>query len=105
MQLPLLLSEFCQRLNYANLSDVGKCLTEQTLNSDPILGGIILTILFVGLIVRYNFPVTMLLPFGMALSYTLWLLSGAEIYIGIFMFTVMIGGAVLIMSILKAINR
>jgi hypothetical protein len=35
----------------------------------------------------------------------MWLMSGAEIYMGIFMFTIMIGGAVLILGFLKAINR
>lgn len=101
----LLMSEFCQRLNYGNLADVGRCLNEVTLNSDPLLAGILLTIMFTGLLVRYNFPITLLLPFGMALSYTMWLLSGAELYMGIFMFTVIIGGAVLILAFMKAINR
>jgi len=99
------MSEFCQRLNYGNLADVGKCLNEVTLGNDPILGGILLTILFTGLLVRYNFPVTLILPFGMALSYTLWLLSGADIFMGIFMFIIITGGAVLIIGILKYINR
>lgn len=101
----LLLSDFCQRLNYGNLADVGRCLNEVTLGSDPILAGVILTIMFTGLLVRFNFPITLLLPFGMALSYAMWLMSGAEIYLGIFMFTIMIGGAVLILGVLKAINR
>jgi len=99
------MSEFCQRLNFGNLADVGKCLNEVTLGNDPILGGILLTILFTGLLVRYNFPVTLILPFGMALSYTLWLLSGADIFMGIFMFIIITGGAVLIIGILKYINR
>ena len=105
MNIMLLMSEFCQRLNFGNLADVGKCLNEVTLGNDPILGGILLTILFTGLLVRYNFPVTLILPFGMALSYTLWLLSGADVFMGIFMFIIITGGAVLIIGILKYINR
>jgi hypothetical protein len=103
--MPLLLSQTCQRLQYTNLGDVGKCLNEVTLGNDPLLGGIILTIMFIGLLVRYNFPMTLLLPFGMALSYGLWLISGSDIYLGIFMLTIMAGGAVLILAMLKAINR
>jgi len=99
------MSEFCQRLNFGNLADVGKCLNEVTLGNDPILGGIFLSIVFTGLLVRYNFPVTLILPFGMALSYTLWLLSGADVFMGIFMFIIITGGAVLIIGILKYINR
>ena len=105
MNIMLLMSEFCQRLNFGKLADVGKCLNEVTLGNDPILGGILLTILFTGLLVRYNFPVTLILPFGMALSYTLWLLSGADVFMGIFMFIIITGGAVLIIGILKYINR
>lgn len=104
--MPLLaLTEFCQRLNYADLASVGKCLSEVTLNSDPILGGALITILFAGLLVRYNFPISLILPFGLALSYTMWLLSGADIFLGLFMFTIMAGGAVLIIGLLKYINR
>lgn len=102
----LAMSEFCQRLDYSNIGNVAQCLTQVALQGDPMLGAILLTILFTGLIVRANFPITLLLPFAMALSFTMWLLvPSANIFLGIFMLTIIIGGAVLVMGILKAINR
>lgn len=102
----LAMSEFCQRLNYANLGNVAKCLNEVALQSDPMLGAVLLTVLFAGIIIRANFPITLMLPFVMALSFTMWLLvPSANIFLGIFMLTIIVGGAVMIMSILKAINR
>lgn len=102
----LAMSDFCKRLDYSNLGNVAKCLNEVTLQNDAKLGAILLTIMFAGLLIRYNFPVTLLLPFTMALSFTMWLLvPSATVFLGIFMLTLIIGGAVLIMSILKAINR
>jgi len=102
----LAISDFCRRLDYSNLGNVAKCLNEVALQGDPMLGAILLTILFAGIIIRANFPITLLLPFVMALSFTMWLMvPNATIFLSVFMLTVMIGGAVLIIGILKAINR
>ena len=102
----LAMSEFCQRLNYANFGDVGKCLTEVTLQGDSILAGIVLTLVFLGLLVKYNFPMTMFIPFGIALTYTLWVLNpGNPVFMGLFMFAVMVAGAIAFIGLLKVINK
>ena len=105
---PILLqmSNECLRLNYANFAQVGQCLTEVTLQGDPLLAGILLSIMFGGLIVRYNFPISLMLPFALALSYGLWLLSPTtNLFGGIYMFIIMIGGGILVIGLLKFINR
>lgn len=101
----LMMSDACRRLNYTNFGEVGKCLTEVTLQGDPILAGIVLSILFIGLLVRFNFPMTLFIPFGIALTYTLWLLSGSEVFLGLFMFSIMVAGAIAFIGLLKSINK
>lgn len=101
----LLMSEFCQRLNFADIGSVGKCLVDVSLQGDMTLGAILLTILFGGLIVRYNFPIGIVLPFAMALTYTMYILTGLSFFLAFFMFTMLIGGALLILALLKYVNR
>lgn len=98
-------SQFCQRLDFSQLSEVGHCLVDVSLQGDMILAAILLSVLFGGLIVRYNFPIGLMLPFAMAITYTLWLLTGASYFLAFFMFTMMVGGALLILAILKYINK
>ena len=106
MNIPLLMmSDFCQRLDYSNFANVGKCLTEVALQGDPILAGILLTLVFLGLLVKYNFPMTMFIPFGIALTYVLWILSGSPVFMGLFMFSVMVAGAIAFIGLLKFINK
>jgi len=106
MNLPLLaVSTVCQRLNFTDFSSVGTCFVENVLFGDVALAGIIIFILFAALVVRYNFPVTMMIPLGIALGYVLWLMTGAEIFMGMFILALIIGGAVLIIGLMQYLNR
>jgi len=101
----LAISQFCQRLDFGDPNWIGKCMAENYFGGDYTLVGILLSILFFGLIVRYNFPLSLMLPFGLALTYTLWLISSEPIFLAGLMFCAIIGGAVLIIGLLKYLNR
>jgi len=74
MDLPILaVSKMCAELNYTQFNTVGECLVESTMFGDVVLAGLVILILFTALIVKYNFPITMILPVGIALTYLLWL--------------------------------
>ena len=106
MNLPLLaISTACQRLNFTDFGSVGNCFVENVLFGDVGLAGIIIFILFAALVVRYNFPVTMMIPVGIALGYVLWLMTGAEIFMGMLILALIIGGAVLIIGLIQYLNR
>lgn len=104
--LPLLaVSAACKNLDFTNFGNVGSCFIDGVFFGDVMLASIIIFILFVALTVRYNFPVTMMIPVGIALAYTMWLMSGADIFMGLLLLPVVIGGAVLILAILQYLNR
>lgn len=106
MNLPILaVSKLCAELNYTNFSTVGTCLVETTLFGDVVLAGLIILILFTALIVKYNFPITMILPVGIALTYLLWLMAGADIFMGLLILGLIVGGGVLIIALLNYLNR
>lgn len=95
----------CQRLNFTNFGDVGTCLVESVFYGDVAIAGLIMFVLFTALIIRYNFPITIILPVGLALSYVLWLMSGAEIFMGLLLLALIVGGAILIISLISYLNR
>jgi len=106
MNLPILaVSKLCAELNYTNFNTVGTCLVETTMFGDVILAGLIVLILFTALIVKYNFPITMILPVGLALTYLLWLMAGADIFMGLLLLGLIVGGGVLIIALLNYLNR
>ena len=106
MNMPLLAtSVLCQRLNFTNFGDVGTCLVESVFYGDIAIAGIILFVMFTALIVRYNFPITIILPVGLALAYVLWLMSGAEIFMGVLLLALIVGGAILIIALINYLNR
>jgi len=101
----MVVSELCANLNYTNFGTVGQCLVETTLFGDVALAGLIVFILFVGLVIRYNFPIQLILPIGIALAYVLWLMTLADIFLGILMLGLIIGGAILIIALLSYLDR
>jgi len=104
--LPILaVSELCKNLNFTNMGTVGQCFVETTMFGDVVLAGLIVFVLFVALIVRYNFPVTMMIPVGLALMYVLWLFTGAALFMGLLILGLIIGGAVLIIAMVSYLNR
>jgi len=46
-----------------------------------------------------------MIPLGIALGYVLWLMTGAEIFMGMFILALIIGGAVLIIGLMQYLNR
>lgn len=101
----LAVSKLCANLNYTQFDKVGQCLVEGALFGDAVLAGLIILVLFTALIVKYNFPITMILPVGLALSYLLWLMAGADIFMGLLLLGLIVGGGVLIMALLNYLNR
>jgi len=95
----------CQQLDFTNFGNVGSCFVENVLFGDVVLAGIIILIMFTALMIRYNFPITMMIPVGVALGYVMWLMSGADIFMGLFILALIIGGAVLVIGILQYLNR
>jgi len=105
MQGILLLSEFCQRLDYSRLGDVGTCLMEVGLQQNVTLLAIIMLFLFGGLLIRFNFPIALLLPFGLALMYLLYIMTYEPIFLALIMLIAIIMGALMIIGFLKYLNR
>lgn len=106
MDLTLLaVSKLCQNVSFTDFGMVGQCLIEGTMFGNVALAGLIIFVLFTGLIVRYNFPITMMLPVGLALSYVLFLMTGADIFMGILILALIVGGAVLIIGLIQYMNR
>ena len=106
ISLPVLaVSRLCANLNYTNFNTVGTCLVESTMFGDVVLAGLILLVLFTALIIKYNFPITTILPVGIALTYVLWLMAGADIFMGLLLLGLIVGGGVLIIGLVQYLNR
>lgn len=106
MNLPIAaVSKLCQDISFTNLGQVGQCFVETTMFGDVGLAGIVIFVLFTALILRYNFPVTMMIPVGLALTYVLWLMTNADIFLAILILALIIGGAVLIIGLINYLNR
>jgi len=101
----LAVSKLCSSLNYTDFGSVGSCLVETTMFGDVILAGLVILVLFAALMVKYNFPITMILPVGLALTYLLWLMAGADVFMGLLILGLIVGGGVLIMGLLQYLNR
>jgi len=95
----------CEDLIFTNFGDVGTCFIQNVLFGDFTLAALIIFVLMTALIIRYNFPITMIIPVGTSISYVLWLVSGADIFLGILILGLITGGAVLIIGILNYINK
>jgi len=101
----LAVSKLCQDVSFINFGTVGQCLVETTMFGDVTLAGIIVFVLFTGLIIRYNFPITMMLPVGISIAYVLYLMTGAALFMGVLILGLIIGGAILIIALLQYLNR
>jgi len=101
----LAVSKLCSSLNFTDFGTVGQCFVEMTLFGDVAFAGLIIFVLFAALIIRYNFPITVMLPVGIALAYVLWLMASADIFLGILILGLIIGGAVLIIGLIQYLNR
>ena len=96
----------CQDIAWTNWGQVGQCFTQIGSFGDLALAGLLLSVLFLLVMVRYNLPLFLLLPMSWVLSWTLWLLSGgATIFLAFFLLSTMLNGAVLIIAILNYLNR
>ena len=106
MNLPIMaVSKLCQDMIFTNMGQVGQCFVETTMFGDVGLAGIIIFVLFSALILKYNFPITMMIPVGLALTYVLWLMTMADIFLAILILALIIGGAVLIIGLINYLNR
>lgn len=105
MMLPLLLSSVCKNLNFINFGKVGQCFIEQVFFGDLTLASVFILIPFAILLVRFGFPLETMLPVAMALFFTLWLLSGSMMMLGLFIICLLIGGGLLMIALLSHLNR
>ena len=100
-----LTSKLCKDLSFLHWDTVGTCFVEQTLFGDVTLLGIIAFTLFGGLLIKYNFPMTMLLPVGIGLSYVLFIMTGADFFLGVMLLGLIISGAILMIAILQYLKE
>ena len=106
LNLPILaVSKLCENLNFTDFGTVGQCFVQTTMLGDVTLAGLIIFVLFTALILRYNFPITMMLPVGLTLAYVLWLMTAASIFMGVFILGLIVGGAILIIAMISYLNR
>jgi len=105
-ELPLLaVSKMCQNLDFTNFGTVGQCFVETTMFGDVALAGLIVFVLFTALMIKYNFPITVMLPVGLALGYVLWLMTAADIFLAMLMLGAIIGGGMLILAMIDRLNK
>ena len=106
LSIPIMaVSNLCSDLNFINMGTVGQCFVQNTMFGDVALAGAIIFVLFTALILRYNFPITMMIPVGLSLTYILWLMTASEIFMGIMILALIVGGAVLIIGLINYLNR
>jgi len=98
-------SNLCKNLNFTEFGTIGQCFVQNTMFGDVALAGLIIFVLFTALILRYNFPITIMLPVGLTLAYVLWLMSAADIFLGILILGLIVGGAILIIGLISYLNR
>jgi len=84
---------------------VGQCFVETTMFGDVVLAGILIFILIVALMLRNNFPIQTILPVGISLTYILWVLTASDLFMGLFILSIIVGGAVMIIGLLQYLNR
>jgi len=98
-------STLCKNLNFTNFGSVGSCFVETTMFGDVTLAGILIFVLVSALIIRYNFPIQTILPVGISLAYVLWLMTASDLFMGMLILGLIVGGAVLIIGLLQYLNR
>ena len=104
--MPLVISYTCQNLNFANFGVLGQCFIQFALFGDLGLAALMLMSVFVGFVVRYNMPGNLLLPLATALTYTVYIASGgAQLYLFLFLITLILNGVLAAMAMLNFINR
>jgi hypothetical protein len=105
--LPILaVSVMCQNMNISNLGTLITCFIETNLFGDLGLFALCILSIFVGFIVRYNLPGNILLPISVALTYTLYIMSGNQpFFLAALIVVLVMNGAVLALGILNHINR
>jgi len=103
--MPILISNVCQNLNFVNFSTIGQCVVEFGLFGDIGLAGLMIFSVFVGLIIRYNMPGNLILPIGCALTYAMYILAGGPIFLFLFILTLIINGALMVMGLMNYVNR
>jgi len=98
-------STLCKNLNFTNFGTVGQCFVETTMFGDVALAGILIFVLVSAMIIRYNFPIQTILPVGISLAYVLWLMTASDLFMGMLILGLIVGGAVLIIGLLQYLNR
>ena len=101
----LLISKLCQDLSFSNFGDIGTCFVQFVFFGDLGLTGLMLMAVFVGYIVRYNMPGSLILPLSVALTYVLYIVSQADFFLFCFILTLIATGVVTVMALLNFINR
>jgi hypothetical protein len=100
-----LLSKGCQDLIITDIPQAGSCFAEFVFLGDTTFASIMVLILIVFVAVRYSMPLEFLAPAFIGLTFVLWLLSGSQIMLGLFLIGLLIGGALFGLSFLQYLSR
>jgi len=92
-------------MDFNNFAQVGECFVQQAFFGDFTLLGILIAAMFLIMIVKYNFPMSLLIPFSSALFYVLWLLSGSSIFLGLLIISLILMGGIMIVGLVNYFSR
>ena len=103
---PLVVSQLCQNLAFNNFGQILTCFVQLNLFGDFTLFALVILSVFVGYVVRYNLPGTLLLPISIALAYVLYMMSGGQtFFLAALIVTLIINGVLVVMGVMNYINR
>lgn len=102
----LTISQLCKDLSFSNFGQIGTCFIQFAFGGDLLLAGLMIMSVFVGFVVRYSLPGNFLLPLATAVAYLLFVVSGGtQIFLFLFILTLIINGVLVAVGILNYINR
>ena len=83
----------------------GSCLVNNVFFGDWTLASIIVLIMFGYLLVKFQAPLELIFPVGLGLTFTLYLLTGSIVMLGLFALLLVLSGVFLAIALLDKIGR
>jgi hypothetical protein len=100
-----LLSRACQSLVITDFPQAGECFTEFVFFGDSTLASILVLVFMAFMATRFSMPLEVIAPMILGLTFVLWLLTGSQIMLGLFLIGLIIGGALFGLSMLQYLSR
>lgn len=100
-----LLTNACRNLIITDIPQAGACFTEFVFFGDTTLASLIILIFSAFMATRFSMPLEVIAPMCLGLTFVLWLMTGSQIMLGLFLIGLIIGGALFGLSMLQYLSR